>query len=76
VAENASRGTDHGAAAPVFLAGGAWRGGLRGFPPDLEQLADGDVAHTTDFRALYTALEQDWMGLEPSSSVPAFDLDG
>lgn len=72
--ENASRGTDHGAAAPVFVLGGPGHGGLRGSPPDLDRLVEGDVAHTTDFRALYTAIERDWMGLEPSTAVPAFDL--
>jgi len=71
VQENASRGTDHGAAAPVFLLGGSIRGGLVGTPPTLERLVDGDVDFTTDFRALYTAIERDWMGLEPSTSVPA-----
>lgn len=75
-AENASRGTDHGAAAPVFLLGGPGRGGLRGTPPCLGRLIDGDVAHTTDFRALYAAIERGWMGLEPSSAVPPFDLAG
>jgi uncharacterized protein (DUF1501 family) len=76
VEENASRGTDHGEAAPVLLLGGPGRGGLRGRPPALEQLEDGDVRFTTDFRSLYTALERDWMGLEPSTSLPAFDLSG
>jgi uncharacterized protein (DUF1501 family) len=70
-AENGSRGTDHGAAAPVLLIGGPVRGGLRGTPPDLERLEDGDVAYTTDFRALYTAIEREWMGLVPSTSVPS-----
>jgi len=74
VEENASRGTDHGAAAPVFLAGGQVHGGLKGTPPELEHLVDGDVGFTTDFRTLYTALERDWMGLEPSTSMPAFEL--
>lgn len=71
--ENASRGTDHGAAGPVLLVGGPGRG-LRGSPPDLESLVEGDVAHSLDFRSLYTALEHDWMGLEPSSAVPPLDL--
>jgi len=75
-AENASRGTDHGAAAPVFLLGGPGNGGLLGSGPDLDRLSDGDVGFTTDFRALYTTIERDWMGLEPSSSVQAFDLGG
>ena len=76
VAENASRGTDHGAAAPVLLLGGPVRGGLRGTPPDLARLAAGDVEHTLDFRALYAAIERDWMGLEPSSPIAPFDLAG
>jgi uncharacterized protein (DUF1501 family) len=72
-AENGSRGTDHGAAAPVLLIGGPGRGGLRGTPPALERLEDGDVGYTTDFRALYTAIESEWMGLVPSTSVPSCD---
>jgi uncharacterized protein (DUF1501 family) len=72
--ENASRGTDHGAAAPVLLLGGPGKGGLLGSPPDLERLSDGDVGFTTDFRALYAAIERDWMGLETSSAIPAFAL--
>jgi uncharacterized protein (DUF1501 family) len=72
--ENGSRGTDHGAAAPVLLLGGPGSGGLRGTPPDLGLLRDGDVAHTTDFRALYGAIERDWMGMAPSMSVPPFEL--
>lgn len=74
VEENASRGTDHGAAAPVFLVGGAFARGLHGTAPDLERLVDGDVPATTDFRALYTALERDWLELRPSTDVPAFDF--
>lgn len=68
-AENGSRGTDHGAAAPVFLLGGPGRGGLLGTPPDLERLVEGDIPHSTDLRALYAAIERDWMGLLPSSAV-------
>lgn len=73
--ENASRGTDHGAAAPVFLIGAPGRGGLLGTPPDLGRLEDGDVGYTTDFRAVYATIEGDWMGLTPSSAVQALDLD-
>ena len=72
--ENASRGTDHGAAAPVLLLGGPVHGGLAGAPPDLERLVEGDVPHGVDFRALYAAIERDWMGLAPSSSIPPLDL--
>ncbi|MEE8468544.1 MAG: DUF1501 domain-containing protein [Planctomycetota bacterium] len=73
-AENASRGTDHGRGAPLFLLGTRVRGGLHGTPPDLASLVDGDLPNTTDFRAVYTLLERDWMGLEASTQVPAMDL--
>ena len=75
LAENGSRGTDHGAAGPVFLLGGPVRGGMRGDPPDLCNLEDGDVPYSTDFRAIYSAVEQEWMRLAPSSLVPPFDFD-
>ena len=73
-AENGSRGTDHGAGAPVFLVGGRVRGGLHGTPPDLGGLVSGDVPATTDFRSIYTALEHDWMGLEPSTAIAALSV--
>lgn len=66
--ENGSRGTDHGAAAPVLLSGGRLRGGLAGLPPDLGRLEEGDVPYSTDFRSLYSALERDWMGLTTSTT--------
>ncbi len=56
VAENGSHGTDHGAAAPVFVAGGAVRAGLHGEVPNLDDLDDGDVRATTDFRSVYADL--------------------
>ncbi len=43
VAENASQGTDHGTALPMFLLGGGVRGGFYGSPPDLTALVDGDL---------------------------------
>ena len=74
VAENGSKGTDHGAAAPVLLVGDAVRGGMHGTPPDLGHLADGDVPYGVDFRSVYTDLERAWMGLVPSTSLPAIGL--
>lgn len=74
VAENASRGTDHGKAAPVIVLGPSVRAGLLGTPADLEQLDDGDVPYSADFRALYAALEQAWFGLERSLEQASFPL--
>lgn len=63
--ENASLGTDHGAAAPMFLIGTSVKGGLHGPVPDLDNLQQGDVAHTQDFREVYAAALSDWMGGDP-----------
>jgi uncharacterized protein (DUF1501 family) len=68
--ENGSKGTDHGAAAPVFLLGGRLRPGPHGTPPDLERLVDGDVPATTDLRGAIGALEHDWLGQPPSCELP------
>ena len=72
LAENASGGTDHGTAAPVFLAGPAVRPGPHGPYPDLKDLdAGGDPKHALDFRQVYAALLDHWLGC-PSEAV----LDG
>lgn len=63
-AENASAGTDHGAAAPHFVLGGQVKGGLYGEPPDLTELARGDVRFTTDYRQLYATVAQRWWGID------------
>lgn len=67
-AENASYGTDHGAAAPVLLAGPAVRAGLSGPSPDLSSLADGDVPHAIDFRRVYATLLDSWLRV-PSTPI-------
>jgi uncharacterized protein (DUF1501 family) len=62
VAENASAGTDHGTAAPVFLLGRAVRPGLHGTNPDLKNLRDGDPIPSLDFRRVYAAVWEGWLG--------------
>jgi len=62
--ENASNGTDHGTAAPVFVAGGGVIGGLTGRAPSLSDLYEDDLVHTTDYRSVYAALLQDLWGIE------------
>jgi uncharacterized protein (DUF1501 family) len=61
VKENASEGTDHGAAAPVFLAGAAVRPGVHGPHPSLTDLEDGDLRYHTDFRCVYATLLERWL---------------
>jgi uncharacterized protein (DUF1501 family) len=67
VAENASQGTDHGAAAPMFLAGTRVRAGLVGEHPNLDELEDGDVTFHTDFRQVYATLLELWLGWSSKS---------
>ena len=68
VAENASEGTDHGAAAPIFLAGAKVHSGPIGKHPSLSDLQDGDLKYHTDFRQVYAAVLDDWLGW-PSDAV-------
>ncbi|MCX4096016.1 DUF1501 domain-containing protein [Nocardia sp. alder85J] len=53
VRANASQGTDHGTAGPVFVAGAPVAAGFHGDEPSLADLADGDLKSTVDFRDLY-----------------------
>jgi uncharacterized protein (DUF1501 family) len=62
VDENASLGTDHGAASCMFLVGERVKGGLAGRYPSLEALGDGDLIHNTDFRSVYATLLEAWLG--------------
>jgi uncharacterized protein (DUF1501 family) len=66
VKENASGGTDHGAAAPLFLAGGGVKPGLLGQMPSLapQDLWDGDVKYNTDFRSVYATILEKHLGVK------------
>jgi uncharacterized protein (DUF1501 family) len=65
VTENGRRGTDHGAAAPVFLAGGGVQGGLFGPHPSLTDLDQDALKFSVDYRSLYATLLHRWLGLDP-----------
>ena len=53
-AENASGGTDHGAAAPLLLIGDPVKGGLYGAEPSLTDLdTTGNLKYSVDFRSVY-----------------------
>jgi uncharacterized protein (DUF1501 family) len=62
VAENASRGTDHGEAGPMFIVGGGVKGGLYGRHPSFDDLDDGDIKYTVDFRSVYATVLEKWLG--------------
>ncbi|KAA0231365.1 DUF1501 domain-containing protein [bacterium] len=64
VQENASGGTDHGAASVLFALGDHVKRGLYGDPPDLQKLVDnGNVPFTTDFRRVYATVIERWLGV-------------
>src|SRR5579884_126666 len=63
VAENASGGTDHGAAAPMFVVGEKVKAGLLGKYPSLApaDLFQGDMKFSTDFRTVYAGVLERWL---------------
>jgi uncharacterized protein (DUF1501 family) len=61
VSQNASQGTDHGAAAPMFLFGRNIREGVIGKHPSLTDLDAGDLKYNIDFRSVYASVLQDWL---------------
>jgi uncharacterized protein (DUF1501 family) len=69
--ENGSRGTDHGAAGVGFLIGTRVAGTMIGEFPGLSTLdPQGNVRATSDFRALYCSLLEDWLGTEADGIIP------
>jgi uncharacterized protein (DUF1501 family) len=61
--ENGSKGTDHGAAAPMLLAGGKVKPGVVGRQPSLTDHTMGNLKHHTDFRQVYGAILEKWLGV-------------
>lgn len=66
VSQNASGGTDHGTAAPMFLAGPMVRPGLIGNHPSLSDLDAGDLKHSIDFRSVYAGVLSQWLKADAS----------
>ena len=63
VSQNASGGTDHGTAAPMYFVGDMVRPGLLGDHPSLTNLDEHrDLIFRVDFRSVYAAVLEDWMG--------------
>jgi uncharacterized protein (DUF1501 family) len=69
VAENGSNGTDHGTSGPVFLVGESVRPGLVGQTPSLLDLENGDLKTSIDFRTIYSALLNRWLGLSADAAL-------
>jgi uncharacterized protein (DUF1501 family) len=67
LAQNANGGTDHGAAAPLFMIGPNVKAGMLGRFPSLapKDLYNGDPRFTTDFRSIYAGVLQNWLQTDP-----------
>ncbi len=69
--ENASRGTDHGAAGCAFVVGAKAQGEMVGEFPGLGTLDENEnVRVTSDFRAMYCSLLEQWLGHDAESIIP------
>lgn len=77
-AENGSKGTDHGTAAPHLVFGGAVKGGIHGRQPSLTDLENGDLKHAVDFRSYYNTVLSRWWGRQSNlfevSKHPVIDF--
>jgi uncharacterized protein (DUF1501 family) len=72
VAENGGKGTDHGAAAPIFVVGKPVKGGVFGEQPSLTSTVDsGNLKYNVDFRSVYQSLIRDWLQADPTAVLGA-----
>ena len=61
VRQNASQGTDHGTAGPMYLFGPMVRPGLLGDHPSLSELDNDDLIYNVDFRSVYATVLDTWL---------------
>lgn len=66
IKSNSSVGTDHGAAAPMFLFGNAVEAGMLGVNPTIPATAgvNDNITMQYDFRSIYATLLEKWFCLE------------
>jgi len=74
VKENASLGTDHGTAGPVFLVGPGINAGLHSKTPNLNNLAKGDLKMSVDFRQIYSSVLSEWLEIPHNMEQKPLDL--
>ena len=72
VEENGSEGTDHGAAGVGFVIGTKVNGQMIGDPPNLSTGLDddGNLQATADFRGVYCAILEQWLGVDAAAVIP------
>jgi uncharacterized protein (DUF1501 family) len=69
--ENGSAGTDHGAAGCAFVIGSQAKGQMVGEFPGLTNLdANENLRVTSDFRAMYCSLLEQWLGFDAEAIIP------
>ncbi len=73
IVSNASLGTDHGAAAPMFVFGNAVRGGIIGSNPviDRNSTYQHNLEQEFDFRQVNASIMQQWFGWGESATTEA-----
>ena len=70
--ENASGGTDHGTASPVFLIGDPVKGGLYGEPENLGKLDTlGNLSYGVDYRSIYQEILNSHLGVDAKALLGA-----
>ena len=76
VKQNASRGTDHGTVNNLFLIGGKLnKAGIYNEGPNLENLNNGDLIYSVDFRKVYATILKNWLNVDPKLVLgKQFDL--
>ena len=71
IVSNASLGTDHGAAAPLFIFGNEVRGGVLGNNPTIpaNTTPKDNLEMQFDFRQIYTSVLQQWLNASEATTT-------
>lgn len=70
VKQNASNGTDHGAANVMFLIGGSLKQkGILNPVPDLSKLDNGNLTYEVDFRSVYATILSNWLSADAEKII-------
>ena len=76
VAQNGSKGTDHGTANNVYIIGGQLKNkGLINPLADLQNLSEGDLIHKVDFRSVYATVIDNWLKMDSKAVLGGRQFD-
>jgi len=78
IISNASLGTDHGSAAPMFLFGNSVSGGIYGSNPKIpdQVTSEDNLPMETDFRTVYGSILKNWFCVNDDVMQGTLDFDG